>query len=123
MTLTEAQKAALGAIIRSVLLIAFAGLTQHRLVDGRVLGLAIDDLTAQLVGIFGAGLVIVWSLIEKWWASRKVKVALVMPAASTETQLNVVMKKTSPGLIPIAPIPSQAEAAAIVDETQPGGSK
>jgi len=114
--MTEGQKSALGAIIRSLLLILFTKLGLHKHVDGAILGVAIDDLVAQLVGWTGAGLVMAWSLIQKWKAEREKKTALVMPPHATEADLQVVVKATSPGLLPTGPLPTPREAAAIVEK-------
>lgn len=116
--MTDSQKRALGAIVRSMLLLAFGYLTQHKMVDGTIMGEAVNDLTAQIVGWIGAGATIGWSLFQKFLVSHKIKTALVLPPGTTEKQLDAVVKKTSPGILP-GPIPSPSVAAAIVEETTP----
>lgn len=113
----ELFRAWLGTAIRTAIVAAGAWLKA----TGKfpfITGPAIDKIAGyapQLAGdliIFGG---LAWSALQKWKADRRQKTALAMPPDSTQTDLNVVMKETSPGLIPTGPIPSAATAAAIVD--------
>lgn len=113
--MTDGQKKALGAIVRWALLIICASLLKHHAIDDTILGVALNDATAQIVGWIGAGGVLVWSMINKWWDHKKLAVALVMPPASTEADLKAVVKNTSPGIVPTGPTPTPAQAAAIVN--------
>lgn len=99
--MTEGQKKALAAIIRAALLIAAAPLIRGHLVTVDVLGVALDDLVQQIIGWLVAGGTIVWSLLEKWYTQRKIAVALQMPASTTEKELDLATRSTTPGGVKI----------------------
>jgi len=73
--MTESMKLALGSIVRWALTFAFASLATHKVVDGPLLGVAINDLTAQIVGGLGAATTLGWSQIQKLWMAHRVKTA------------------------------------------------
>lgn len=105
----ETLVVALKSIIRAVLVGWGAVLTQHKLVDGPVLGMAIDTITAQIVGFLFVVAGIVWGQVSAYISAWRTRVALVMPPHATVEDLKVVTKATSPGSIP-----TPAKAAAIV---------
>lgn len=110
----------LGTAVRAAIIAAGAWLKA----TGRfpfITGPTIDKVAGyspQIAGdlIIVAGLA--WSALQKWIADRRLKTALVLPPAATAADLAVVMKKTSPGLIPTGPIPTPAQAAKIVSASK-----
>ena len=113
--MSETMKQFLGSIVRWALTFAFAGLATHKVVDGPLLGLAINDLTAQIVGGIGVAGTLGLSWLDKWRTAHREKVALAMPPGSDVAQLDAVVKTVSPGILPTGPIPSPAKVAAIVE--------
>ncbi len=105
--MTDAQKRVVGAVVRWLLMLLFATLTRHRIVDGTLLGAAVDDLTAQIVGYLGVVGVGAWSVIQKWRVSRKIAIALALPAGSAEAHIAKVEAAVSG-----VPTPQQAATAA-----------
>ena len=73
----------------------------------------IADYAPQLAGDAIVLIGLIWSAVEKWIADREKKTALAMPQGSTPTELKVVLKATSPGLIPTP------EQAAMIVATAP----
>lgn len=111
--LTNYQKAVAGSAIRWALTAIFGGLATHKVVDGSVLGLAIDQTTAQIVGSLGVGITLIWSQLQKWWAEHRARVAAVAPVGSTTKQIDAVVA-VSPTVVP-----TPTQAAAIVAAVAP----
>jgi hypothetical protein len=96
--MTDKQKLALGAILRAILLIIFNPLVKRHFISLDLLNPAVADLANQLIEWAISGAVVLWSLANKWLLSRKVDVALALPAGSTKEDVNAVVKQTNPGL-------------------------
>jgi hypothetical protein len=117
LTLTDGQQRLVGTVVRWFLLLVCAPLIKHNIVDQHILGVAVDETVAQVVGYSGTGLTLVWGLVNKLWTNRKIATALAMPPSSTEADLKTVMKTTQPGIVPVAPTPTAPQAAAIISNS------
>lgn len=99
LVVTDSQKRALGAVIRTVLLLLAGPLIRGHVVTLDILGPALDDLVQQIVGWLIAGGVLLWSLVQKWVDEQRVKIAASLPKGSTAEDATAVLRVTHPGLV------------------------